>query len=944
MPYPRALLIFAFALVGSFTDLSGQASDPSPSEGPLKRGVLPNGLHYVVLSHASANGDIALRLVVNAGSLDERDDERGFAHFVEHTAFNGTRQFPPGTVRRFFETLGLRFGADLNASTSHTHTHYLLNLPESGANRIDDALLLLRDYADGQLFPPEEVKRESLVVLSELRARDSAGTRMAKDMLNVIYAGTRVPERDPIGVPEQIERATADQLRAFYRRNYTPGRMTVAIVGPINVAAMVGKIAASFGSMTAAAESVAPAAAIEPPRASGVKTDVIVLPTFKSAVAEFNFVTPRPPDTLEGRRQELVQHVATTALDRRLEAEAERETDHYSRPQLGFNPSPVAPSLIHHTIKLGTRSSVWDDAVTLVESELRRARGGFSQAEVDEAVAIELTSRFNRIASATGQSSSAMADGLVATIIENRAWQTPAVRHAEAKIALQGLAAAEVTAASAAIFPPDSCQLTLLIEPKTPVKPDRLLAAYHKSAGRALKKSATTAEELHFRYEDFGPAGSIAKRERIEDLDLTLVSFENGARLNIRPTTFEPGRFRLRILFPQNLSNVPDDRGGIAELAGQLLLNTSLKKHKQTELIRLLRLHGVSPQFSVMVGVPSLSISGPATELSFALQLVTAWLTDLDFDDEFYRVALSHYSGLFRGTVTSAGGLGLREALRTFAGDDPRTLLLSPQFYANDTSLSDAESWLRTHILDGPLEVGLVGDFTADDAVTRAAATLGTLKRRKPAPTPGAPLSMPKKSNRRETIADLPASTSFSVALWPVTLPDDPKHNAALALASDLLRDRLILVVREAIGASYSPTTLIHRDIVQRNFAYLAMINTFEPATARQYTDASVRLAARIAERSIGAEDFERIREPARSRYAQDMHSNAWWLDTVVSVAQSRPDVLEEARRHEKILDQVTIEDVNQAAQVFKSDRVTIVIVRPKSVNPPGTTVAPTKK
>ena len=933
-----------FAVVLGFTSLLTYAAAADATVPvALSRGTLPNGLAYAVLPHPSPKGDVSLRLIVRAGSLDERDDERGFAHFVEHMAFNGTRRFPAGTVRLFFEKVGLRFGGDVNANTTYTHTNYLLDLPAGHIDRLDEALLLLRDYADGQLFLPEEVKREAPVVLSEARARDSAGQRTALDLLKVIYAGTRVPEREVLGLPDQIEHATADQLRAFYQRTYSPARMTVVVVGPVDPAAMVEKITTMFGSMTAAADHATPAAAVEPPPTGGVKTAVIVVPTFKSALAEFNFVTPRPPDTAEGHRQEQVQRIATAVIDRRLEAQREHDMSHYSQPKVGFNASPVAPSLVHHSIEIGTAPSSWTDGVQLVETELRRARSGFTQAEVDEAVAGALTSLFNRVSTAVGQSAATIAGELAAAITTDREWQTPATRHAEAKAALQGLTAAEVTTAGAQIFPPESFQLILLVPPDYPVKPDSLLAAYNKSAGRTLKKSSAADEELHFRYDNFGPPGNIAKRERVEDLDLAQVTFENGVHLNVRPSTLEPERFRLRIVFPQNLSDVPGDGGGIAELAGHLLLNSNLKKHKQTELSRLIRLHGISPAFAVSTGTPSLSISGPATELPFALQFLTALLSDLDFDLEYYKVALSRYGGVFQSTMTSAGGLGMREALRAFAGNDPRTLLLNPRSFANDDSFGETENWLRDHILNGPLEIGLVGDFVAEDAISAAAGTVGTLKRRKAPPKPGAPLALPKKPSRQEATADIPASASFSVVLWPVTFPDDPKHNAALELASDLLRDRLLVVVREAVGATYSPTTQIHRDGVQRDFAFVSMINTFEPAIARRYTEASVVLATRVAERGIGAAEFARLREPARSRHAEEMRSNAWWLDTVVARAQSRPDVLEEARRHEKIIDEITVEDVNEAAQVFRPDKVTVLILRPKSVGSAGG-AAPTKK
>ena len=941
LPLLRASLVLAFVSAGL---PSRSAAADALGAAALLSGALPNGLHYAILPHASAKGDISLRLIVHAGSLDERDDERGFAHFVEHMAFEGTLRHPPGSVRNFFQRLGLSFGADINASTSYTHTIYLLDLPAGRADQLDEALDVIHDYADGLLFPSEQLATESGVVISELRARDSAGRRNSIQMLQVLYAGTRVPDREVGGVTEQLERATPDQLRAFYRRNYQPARMTVIVVGPVDPAAVAAKIEAAFGVITAPADPVAPAPTAEPPPPTAIKPDVVVVPTAKGAVVELTAIAPRPPDTREGHRRELVQRVATAALNTRLGARREREDiTHYGVVRAGYDASP-AGALVHHTLAVATVADGMGDAVQLAETELRRARtDGFTQAEIDEAVAGLLTGSRNRIDAAAGQPAATIANDLARVIATDRTWQSPADDLAEATQALRGLTAAEATAALSECFPGDSLHLVLTVPPTNATKPERLLAAYTKSAARPLKKNSAADQELRFRYEDLGPPGQIAKREHVDDLDLTLVSFANGVRLNVRPSNFEPGRFRLRVVFPSNYSDVPEDRGGIAEFAGQILLNSNLGKQKETELSRLVKLHGISSQFSVTNGTPVLAISGPAAELPFALHLLTAMLADLDIDIEHEQVALSHYAGIRRSLHLTLGALALSEAIYLYTGNDSRVLLNPPEIVGR-FPLDETESWLKEHILRAPLEVGIAGDLTADNAVTAAAASLGTLKRRGTAPKPGAPLVAVTKASRHDATADLPASTTMSCVFWPVSLPDDPKHTAALTLATDVLRDRLLKVMREYIGATYSPDARVHRDAIQRDFAFAAMINTFDPPRAQQLTEASIRLAAQIAQRGVTAEEFDRLREPSRTRHAEDLRSNAWWLNAVVSIAQSRPAVLVEARLHEKIFDSITREDVNEAGKVFQPGTVTALLLHAPAPTPSGKDTAAERK
>jgi zinc protease len=906
------------------------------------QGQLPNGLRYFVLPHTSAKRDLSLRLLVHTGSLDERDDERGFAHFIEHMAFNGTRNHPAGSIRNFFQKIGLTFGADLNASTSYTDTSYRLDLPDGRADHLDEALAMLRDYADGLLFPADEVRRESSVVISELNARDSAARRTGTELIEKIYGATLLPRRSVGGVQEQLAQATADKLRAFYDRNYLPDRMTVVVVGAIEPAAVVEKIKETFGSITSRPEA-APVAIIAPPTIDEIKAVIVVAPSIRGIQAEFLHSAQRSADTREGRREELVQRIAASALARRLQATREAgEISRFSAPGVGLGSGPVA-SLVHHTVAIGTSAKDWAGGVELLESELRRARSGFSQAEVNEAVAAELTTHRNRIASFAAQTSAQVATRITALVTAERSWTSVAEDLEEAKQAFEKLPAEEVTRALQSIFPENGWHIVLRVPPTEQIKPEEVLASHARSAGKSLRKSNADASELTFRYDDFGEPGEVAQRSRVEDLDLTLVTFANGVRLNVRPSKLENERFRLRIVFPQNASSVPADQGGMAELAGQLLIRSDLGRHKETELGRLMRLHGIVPQFSVANGTPIIGVTGPASELSFALRWLTAVISDVKFDSDHHRVALSHYSSIQRSLITNPRANAFAQALYYYTEKDPRVLLTPATTFAR-LEPAVAETWLRNHLLQGPLEIGIVGDVSVDEAVSLAASSVGTLKPRRAAPKPGEPLKSPTKSSRYEKTAELAASTSLSCALWPVRLPEDPRHNAALALATDILRDRLLLVLREALGATYSPDARVSRDAVQRDFAFASVVNTFDPANAIKLTEGTVRLAARLAEKGASADEFARLLEPLRTRYRNDLRDNGWWLAAVVATAQTQPSRLDDARVRGKICDELTLDDVNEAARVFTSENVTVVILRPASAAKPPPNATPAAK
>ena len=186
IPLLAVLLCVTLPLAAQSPDLSARL----PLDTIVHRGVLANGLRYVIRRNGRPEKRAELRLVVNAGSILEDDAQRGLAHFVEHMAFNGTKRFPKGDIVNFLERVGMRFGADLNASTSFDETVYTLQIPTDTARLVDTALDIMEDWAHGLLFDPAELKKERGVVIEEWRTGLSAETRVQNKQFPVMLHGS----------------------------------------------------------------------------------------------------------------------------------------------------------------------------------------------------------------------------------------------------------------------------------------------------------------------------------------------------------------------------------------------------------------------------------------------------------------------------------------------------------------------------------------------------------------------------------------------------------------------------------------------------------------------------------------------------------------------------------------------------------------------------------
>ena len=246
--YPFTLL-FAILCIGLFAqaDKTYELTDPIPMDDQVKIGELPNGMKYYIRKNAKPENRAELRLAVDAGSMQEDDDQLGLAHFVEHMAFNGTKNFEKNELVDYLESVGTRFGPDLNAYTSFDETVYMLQARTDSLPLLEKGLLILEDWASGLNFAPEEIDKERGVILSEWRTGLSADQRMQQEYFPILYQGARYAKRLPIGDPEIIENADYATIQRFYTDWYRPELMAVVAVGDFDVQWMEQQIQERFG-------------------------------------------------------------------------------------------------------------------------------------------------------------------------------------------------------------------------------------------------------------------------------------------------------------------------------------------------------------------------------------------------------------------------------------------------------------------------------------------------------------------------------------------------------------------------------------------------------------------------------------------------------------------------------------------------------------------------
>lgn len=276
-------------------------------------GVNEAGVAYYVKANETPKNKAYLQLAVKAGSCDERDDQRGLAHFLEHMAFNGTRSYEGKELVAFLESMGVAFGPELNAYTSYNETVYELEVPTDKPHLLDEAINILQEWAFHITLDQEQTEKERGVILEEKRLRNSAAMRAHRTMTDALFAGSLYADRDPIGTEESIATADRARLLDFYTARYTPQNMAVFIVGDIDAAAAVERLQ-TFAPAAVSERTAAPPDLTVP---FDTERQITVFTDPELTGASLTVWRKRPPQPLiseEARRADLIRQLGAGIL------------------------------------------------------------------------------------------------------------------------------------------------------------------------------------------------------------------------------------------------------------------------------------------------------------------------------------------------------------------------------------------------------------------------------------------------------------------------------------------------------------------------------------------------------------------------------------------------------------------------------------------------------
>jgi len=909
-----------------------QARSDVKADPDVRFGALPNGMRYAIRRQTTPPGQAAFRLWFGAGSLMETDEQQGLAHFLEHMAFNGSKEVKEGEMVKILERLGLAFGADTNASTEFSQTTYKLDLPRTDAETLDTSLKLLRETAFDLNIAPDAVDRERGVVLSEERARATPGYRTLVERMDFLLKGQRLPTRLPIGKVEVLKTAPASRIADFYDHWYRPERAVFVAVGDFDVDTMEAKIRAAFGGWKARAPAL-PEPDQGPVAQRKPEAHLVVDPGVSQSL-QIAWVSPsdQSPDTAAKRRRDLVESLGLSVLNRR-----------YSAISRGANPPFLGAGAYKGeqddaarvaTIGVNADPGHWREALAAAEQEERRlVQYGVRQDELDREIEEVRTGLTAELAGAATRRPAELAADIVESLPDNTVVTSPTTDLALFEQAVKGLKAETVNAALKHVFEGQG-PLVFMASP-TPVEGGEtaVLAALTTSQQVAVAPPVQT-RAVAWPYASFGPVGKVAERREIADLKTTFVRFANGVRLTVKPTKFADDDVEVRVNVGEGMLGLPKDRQS-PFWASSAVIEGGLKKIGVEDMERVLASKVYGGRFSVTDDAYVLSGGTRPQDLPVQMQVLAAYLTEPGWRDAAFQRIQNAGKTIHDQYESTDGGVMARELAGLLHSGDRRWTFPSSQEMAN-AKLADIEADVTPDLSHGPVEVVIVGDITVDQAIAATASTFGALPPRpdpKPASAAERSVAFPKGAAAPIVLTHKGrADQAIGYIGWPTSdYWADPQRARDTAVLREIMKLRLIEQLRETEGVTYSPDVGSQHSLVWQGWGYIAANVEVPPEKLQGFFDDTLKIAQDLRTGDVTADELARAKKPRVDAIEKAQQTNGYWVGEL-SGAQADPRRLDVIREIVPGTEQVTAADVKRAAQTWlKPETAFKLVIEPQA-------------
>lgn len=886
-----------------------------PHDSDYVLGELPNGMRYMILPNQTPPRQVAMRLLIDAGSMQERPGEEGVAHFLEHLAFRGTTKYPDGEVQRALEGIGLQMAADVNASTGPDTTTFIIDLPRNTPESLTIGLDVMRQLVSEMTIAPDKVDAERGVVLAEERVRAGPGLAASTAMMKM-QIGEHPYGRPSIGLRKVIETVTPVTIRGFYDTFYRPERATLLIVGDVNPS-IIPMINQAFGDWRGRG---APGKDPAPVTTKPATPDVAML------------ITPGAPDTSVMLRwfEPYTERMHTKAERRRMLVEvlASRVV---AQRMLSLNDAAGKPARSLGSPSASAIHGVWRGQVAysggvidvpktielMVTAHRQAVQYGITQEELDRQRTLFLdASKREAERGRTGTSVAQVetaADMVSADIPFVSLQQSYALMLEQAPT----ITLAEVNAGLKARF--KDTPTLVYSGSAAPAGGEQGLRDALTRALAAPVKPYTPEAIKPWPYTNFGKPGAVAERTVVQDLGVTLVRFENGVKLTVKPLPSNKDLISVRVRLGRGRLQMPMNVIDASDMGLSLWSSGGLGKLTPTEQVRTLagkRAVAVARTLDDAYALDNLNVA-TREDLGLQMEIMAAMISDPAYRADDWASWMQGADQADASLLMTPSGVLERELDRLLHNGDLRWTI-NTKAMRDTWKPADSVKYIKPIVDNSPLEVIVIGDVGVEQVITEVARTLGALPKR---PEFKEPANWRNVKFHPPGVTTLPhegrPDQGYALIGWP-TFQGAFKNIREERIANvlgQMLRDNATRLFRSEGGATYSPTEIVDISTFLPDYGYIAVAIEVPPETIDSVQDQIQALATKLGSEPQQQSEIDRIVQPTLEQSRRNIVTNVGYWMELLSNAHDDPGGMQYIRTELSDYASITPADVMAAAK-----------------------------
>jgi zinc protease len=888
-----------------------------PTDPLVTTGVLENGLSYYIRHNTHPEKRAELRLAVNAGSMQEEDDQRGLAHFIEHMAFNGTAHFAEQEIIDFMESIGMRFGPSVNAYTGFDETVYMLQIPTDSEKTIRTAFQILEDWAHNISFEAEEIEKERGVIIEEWRLGQGAESRLQEKQFPVLFKGSRYALRLPIGGKDIIESFPHERLKDFYRDWYRPDLMAVVAVGDFDKDSIEELIKSHFSGLENPSDPK-PRVLYPVPDHEGTLYSAIADPEVtRTSVSIYHKLPLEERFTYGDYRREIVEMLFTGMLSQRY-AELSLKPD---PPFLGA--AAMMGALIRSKAMFMMAAGVEEGKIlegleALCREVERVSRFGFTEAELERQRVDMLRSMESVFEDRNKQNSRLFAEEYLRNFLEGEPIPGIALEYRMQQQFLPGILLEEINRLAGEWTTQDNRVVLITAPEKEGLDlPDeeKVAAVLEGRGGEDL--TAYTEESLEQPLlADLPEAGEIVESRTMADLGITEWTLSNGAKVVLKPTDFKKDEVVFRAFSPGGTSLASDEDFIPASTAAQIIVSGGLGEFSALDLRKKLAGKAAFASAYISELEEGLRGSGSPKDLETLFQLIYLTFTAPRADETIFQVTKTRMKAMIENRAQSPELVYMEALQKIMGGNHPRRQPMTVETLAY-FDLQKSLAFYRDRFADAGdftfLFVGAIDPEVLKPLAMRYLASLPSLNREETWRDVGAeyPRGVIKKVVRK----GLEPKSLVSIA-FTGPFAYNAENRFAIRAVCEILQTRLRKILREDLSGTYGAGVRpSYRKYPDQEYSIAISFGT-DPERVEELTQTVFAEIEKLKAEGPEADELKDVKEAELRDFETNIKNNGW-LAVQLALVLSQGEDLRDLTQFAEVVNQTDPDAVREAAKIF---------------------------